>query len=215
MGCCSRRAAARGAAAWAGRMAGLGRWLPAALLIIFGPGRRAGAHAFHAACWVHCEADLGLVLFFPNLRLLTMVSGRTVAALLLCSLALGASWEAGEAAALRPARQLLQSGFFEPGVSGGGGGWGGGRRRGGGAASATCQGDAEGLLPDAKTEIQQAVAKAFQQCTLVPCRPEASGVAPVSGSGGSVLVEGEGAFGAWWPSSWAQVANALRAMRKA
>ncbi|KAI7842380.1 hypothetical protein COHA_004019 [Chlorella ohadii] len=108
-----------------------------------------------------------------------MVSGRTVAALLLCSLALGASWEAGEAADLRPARQLLQSGFFEPGVSGGGGGWGGGRRRGGGAASATCQGDAEGLLPDAKTEIQQAVAKAFQQCTLVPCRPEASGVAPV------------------------------------
>lgn len=117
------------------------------------------------------------------------------AALLLCLAVAGASLEAVQATPQLQGRQLLQSGYFMPGMSGAGGGWGRGRRRGGSGAAAACQGDAQSLLQDAENEIEQAVAKAFKECTLVPCRPEAAGVAPVSGL---ERVRGMG----WKPGAW-------------
>lgn len=119
------------------------------------------------------------------------------AALLLCLAVSGASWEAVQASPELQGRQLLQSDYFMPGMSGAGGGWGRGRRRGGSGAAAACQGDAQSLLPDAENEIEQAVAKAFRECTLMPCRPEAAGVAPVSGL--AAAGAGDGLEGAWCP----------------
>lgn len=121
-----------------------------------------------------------------------MGSSWPAACCLLC-LVLAAACEAGPASH----RQLRQSGFFEPG-SGAGGSTGRGRRRGGGgaAAAATCESSAQSLLPEAQREIQQAVSKAFQQCTLVPCRPEAAGVAPVGG----LCCRGSECLVTFWPA---------------